>query len=249
MNSYILSDMTWPEIESAFKDVKIAIIPVGAQEQHGHHIAEGCDSYRAGEFSKLLTERNYPSVALAPTINYGVSPHHMNFPGTISLKPETLIALLDDIVTSLSQHGIEKFLVINGHGGNTSTLNVAAEKIARDKNVSIAVSKYVDAASDVIQENITSEHFGHACEREVSESLYLYPSIVRKDKLQAAEYNDSFALNVRKRKYIKLVHQFDDVTKNGNLGDGRKGSYELGEKIINQALENLTGFIKEFIEE
>lgn len=247
MNSYILSEMTWPEIESAFNKVEVAIIPVGAQEQHGHHLAEGCDSYRAEQFSKLLAEKNYPRVTLAPTINYGVSPHHMGFPGTISLKPETLIALLEDIISSLSQHGIKKFLVINGHGGNTATLNVAVENIARKENVSIAVSKYVDAASHVIKENITSEYYGHACEREVSESLYLYPSIVREDKLQAAEYKDTIALRTKKINYIKLVHQFNEITKNGNLGDGRKGSYELGEKIINEALENLTEFLTEFI--
>lgn len=249
VKSYILSDMTWPEIEKGLKTIKLAIIPIGAQEQHGHHLAEGCDSYRAEKFSELLAEKNYPNVALAPTIDYGVSPHHLDFPGTISLQPETLIALLNDIVTSLSKHGIKKFLFINGHGGNTSTLGVASEKIARDLEVDIAVSKYVEAADNVIKENIHSEHFGHACEREISESLYLASKIVRKDKLHAAEYNDSFALRTRKRKYVKLVYQFNEITKHGNLGDGREGSYELGEKIINEALDNLTEFIEDFIEQ
>jgi len=248
MKSYILSDMTWQEIEEAFNNVKVAVIPVGAQEQHGYHLAEGCDSYRAEKFSELLVEKNYPNVALAPTINYGISPHHMNFPGTISLQPETLMSLISDIIISLSKHGIKKFLIINGHGGNTSTLNVAAEKIARDQDVKIAISKYVEAADNVIKNNITSEHYGHACEREISESLYLSPHIVRRDKIHSAEYNDSFEMRTRKKKFIKLVYQFDDITKHGNLGDGRQGSYELGEKIINEALENLTEFIEEFIE-
>src|SRR5690625_3178401 len=106
MNKYILKDMTWPEIQEALKKAKVAIVPIGAHEQHGYHIAEGCDSYRAERFCSLLAERCFPNVIVAPTINYGVSPHHMKFPGTITLRPETLIDILEDIVTSLKQHGV-----------------------------------------------------------------------------------------------------------------------------------------------
>jgi creatinine amidohydrolase len=247
MQSYILSKMTWPEIEEALKTVKLAIIPVGAQEQHGHHLAEGCDSFRAEEFCRLLGEKNFPNVVVAPTINYGVSPHHMDFPGTITLQPETLIALLDDIVNSLQHHGIKKFLFINAHGGNTTTIAVAAEKIARKYDVAVAHSKFVDAAKEVIEAEIDSPYFGHACEREVSESLYLKPEIVRVDKLQQADYVDAFTLKQTKNSFVKVVHQFKEITRNGNLGDGTKGSYELGEKIIQQALGNLSEFIEEFI--
>src|SRR5690625_2422644 len=96
MKKYILPDMTWPEIKDALKTASIAIVPVGAQEQHGYHIAEGCDSYRAKEFSALLAEKCFPKVLVTPTINFGVSPHHMDFPGTITLRPETLIAIMEE---------------------------------------------------------------------------------------------------------------------------------------------------------
>src|SRR5690625_633369 len=169
MTSYILSKMTWPEIKEALKTAKVAIVPIGAQEQHGYHIAEGCDSYRAEKFCELLGEKAFPKVVVTPTINYGISPHHMDFPGTITLRPETLINILDDIVNSLSQHGIKKFLFINGHGGNNAAMAVAADKVARKYDVEVGHTLFVSAAKKSIKENIHSDFFGHACEREVSE--------------------------------------------------------------------------------
>lgn len=248
MKSYILPNMTWPEIKEALKTAKVAIVPVGAQEQHGYHIAEGCDSYRAEKFSELLAERTFPKVVVTPTINFGVSPHHMDFPGTITLRQETLMNILEDIVASLKHHGLEKFLIVNAHGGNSSTIAVAADKLARQYNVQIAHTKFVDAAKKSIKEGIESTHFGHACEREISECLYMVPEIVRQDQIEAGDMNeDSFALKHMRNDFVKVVYQFNEITNNGNIGDGRKGSYELGEKIINEALDNLAQFIEDFI--
>jgi len=248
MESYILSDMTWPEIQEAFKTAQVAIIPIGAQEQHGHHLAEGCDSYRVESFCTLLAKECFPHVVVSPTINYGVSPHHMNFPGTITLQPETLISLLGDIVYSLKESEVKKFLFVNGHGGNSSTIAIAAEKLAQKYDVSIAHTKFVDAAKKVINEEITSPIIGHACEREISECLYLVPEIVREDLIGKGDENkDSFAYKYFNNNYVKVVHQFNEVTNNGSIGDGRLGSYELGEKIINEALKKLSNFIDDFI--
>ncbi len=247
MEAYILPKMTWPEIKEALQTANIALIPIGAQEQHGHHLAEGCDSYRAEAFCALLAKRSFPKVVVAPTINYGVSPHHMDFPGTITLRPETLIAVLEDIVHSLERHGIKKFLFVNAHGGNSTTIGVAAENLARKYDVEIAHTKFVDAAKNVIQEEIESTHFGHACEREISECLYMVPEIVRKDLVEKGDMNeDSFALQYTKSDFVKVVYQFNEITNNGNLGDGTKGSVELGEKIIEEALDGLSAFIDEF---
>lgn len=249
MESYILKDMTWPEINDALKTAKVAIVPIGAQEQHGHLIAEGCDSYRAEKFSERLAEKSFPHVVVTPTINFGVSPHHMDFPGTISLRPETLIHILKDIVASLKQHGVEKYLFVNAHGGNSAAIAVAAENISRDQDVEIAHTKFVDAAKQAIKEGITSEHFGHACEREVSECLYMIPEIVRTELIDQGDMNtDSFALKHLNNDFVKVVYQFNEITNSGNIGDGRQGSYELGEQIIEEALENIAQFIEEFIE-
>lgn len=247
MDAYILPKMTWPEIEKALETANVALIPIGAQEQHGHHMAEGCDSYRAEAFCELLAKRTFPKVVVAPTINYGVSPHHMDFPGTVSLRPETLIAVLEDVVHSLKKHGVKKFLFVNAHGGNTTTIGVAAEKLARKYDVEIAHTKFVDAAKRVIDEEIKSTHFGHSCEREISECLYMVPEIIRKDLIEKGDMNeDSFALKYMRSNFVKVVYQFNEITNNGNIGDGTKGSVELGEKIIEEALDVLSAFVADF---
>ena len=248
MNVYILSKMTWPEVSEALKYAKVAIIPIGAQEQHGHHLAEGCDSYRAEKFSERLAEKCGQKVIVAPTITYGISPHHMDFPGTVTLRPETLIHMLEDIVFSLKEHGLEKFLFVNAHGGNSSTLAVAAEKISRIYDVEVAHTKFVDAAPLSIKEGVTSDCFGHACEREISECLYMVPEIVREDRLQQADFNSqSLPFKYMNNNFVKIAYQYKEVTNNGNLGDGTQASLELGEKIINEALDNLSDFIDDFI--
>lgn len=249
MDRYILPKMTWPEIKEALKTAKVAIVPIGAQEQHGYHLAEGCDSFRAERFCELLAEKSFPKVIVTPTINYGVSPHHMDFPGTITLRPETLANILEDIVSSLKQHGLKKFLFVNAHGGNSTPMAVAAENLARKYEVEIAHTKFVDAAKKAIKEGIDSEYFGHACEREISECLYLAPEIVREKLVEKGDMNhDSFALKHFKSDFVKVVYQFNEITNNGNIGDGREGSYELGENIIQEALENISAFIDEYIE-
>src|SRR5699024_12576284 len=86
-------------------------------------------------------EEFFPKVVVTPTVNYGVSPHHMDFPGTITLRPETLSDILEDIVSSLKKHGIKKFLFVNAHGGNSTPIAVASENIARQYQVEIAHTK------------------------------------------------------------------------------------------------------------
>src|SRR5699024_11435112 len=93
-------------------------------------------------------------------------------------------AILDDIVSSLKTHGLTKFVFVNGHGGNTSTIAVAAENLARKYDVEVAHTKFIDAAKETIKEDIKSTYFGHACERELSECLYMVPEIVRTEQME-----------------------------------------------------------------
>src|SRR4051794_25422809 len=132
MECYDLTSMTWKEVEASLETVKLAIIPVGAHEQHGPHMVESCDAVLAERMAKQLGKRMFPVAMVTPTINMGVSAHHLNFPGTISLQPTTLIAVIKDMILSLKHHGIEKFLLLNSHGGNQSTLNVASTILTKE---------------------------------------------------------------------------------------------------------------------
>ncbi|MEG9295861.1 creatininase family protein [Mangrovibacillus sp. Mu-81] len=240
MNSYLLTNMTWEEVEEALKTVKMAIIPIGAHEQHGPHMAESCDAVLATEMAKKVAERMHPYVLVTPTINMGVSPHHLNFPGTLSLKPDTLIAILRDIVQSLKHQGIKKFLFLNAHGGNQSTLSVASTVLSQEEKVEIYYAKTTSSAKESINRFIQSPIFGHSCEREVSEALYLAPYLVRPDKLTSGDFCEGGRYKqLRPGKAIQGFYRYEEMTKNGCIGDATKATREIGEQIVTEATENI----------
>jgi creatinine amidohydrolase len=247
-NPYFLTQMTWPEVKEALQTVKIAIIPLGAHEQHGPHMVESCDAVLAEEMGKRLTEKLHPLAVLTPTINMGVSPHHLHFPGTISLEPTTVIAILRDMIKSLKQHGIEQFLILNSHGGNQSTLGVATDMLTNELGVRIYYAKTTASAKDVMDRRIESKLYGHSCDREVSEALYLAPHIVRTDKLEAADYQEGRWKKLRPGNPLQGFYFYDEMTRNGCIGDATKASEDIGREIVETALERLAKAVKEVIE-
>lgn len=240
MPLYDLNEMTWEEVREALATVKLAIIPIGAHEQHGPHMVESVDAVLATEMAKRLSEKLYPYVIKTPTVNFGVSEHHIHFPGTISLNPTTLIAILKDVIVSLKQHGITNFLFLNSHGGNQSTLSVACTSLSKELDVAIYYAKTTASAKKAIGSGISSILFGHSCEREVSEAMYLAPHLIRMDRLTKGEINSGEKWELlRPGKAIQGFYHYEEMTKNGCIGDGTKASFELGEMIVEEALVNL----------
>ncbi|WHZ05582.1 creatininase family protein [Neobacillus sp. YX16] len=241
MDCYNLTKMTWKEVEESLKTVTFAIIPIGAHEQHGPHMAESCDAVLAEKMAEKLGQKMYPHAWVTPTVNMGVSPHHMNFPGTISLQPDTLISILRDMIESLSHHGIKKILLLNSHGGNQSTLNVASMTLTKELNVDIYYAKTTASAKQTIGEYIKSPLFGHSCEREVSEALYLAPELVRLNQLEKGDIQELGRWKqLRPGKAIQGFYFYEEMTQNGCIGDATQASFELGQQIVEEALENLS---------
>ncbi|RBW70975.1 creatininase family protein [Bacillus taeanensis] len=248
MNKYMLTEMTWEEVRDALKTAKLAVVPIGAHEQHGPHMVESCDAVLAEKMAEKLSEKLFPYALVTPTINFGVSQHHLNFPGTISLRPTTLITLLEDIITSLKHHGIKKFLLLNAHGGNQAALNIASTTLSADLNVEVYYAKTTASAKNVISKHITSSLFGHSCEREVSEAMVLAPELIRFNKLTKGDIQEGNWKNLRPGSPIQGSYQYEDMTANGCIGDATKASEELGKLIVEEALENLTNAMKSFLE-
>jgi creatinine amidohydrolase len=233
--------MTWKEVEKSLKTVQLAIIPIGAHEQHGPHMAESCDAVLAEQMAKRLGQRMFPYAWVTPTINMGISPHHINFPGTISLQPTTLIALLKDMISSLKHHGIKKFLLLNSHGGNQSALSVASTMLTNELEVEIYYAKTTASAKKSFERYISSALFGHSCEREVSEALYLAPEIVRVNDLEKGDIQDEGRWKqLRPGKTIQGFYFYEEMTNNGCIGDATKASREIGQNIVEESLDNLT---------
>jgi creatinine amidohydrolase len=247
--AFILSEMTWPEAREALTQAKVALVPVGSFEQHGPHGTFEVDTGRAHGFGRLLAARLYPRAVLAPTVNLGVSYHHMSFPGTITLRPETFIAAVYDVVWSLHQHGVDRFLILNGHGGNIPALGVVIVKLREELGVKVAWTSFTSLGREVIEAQVRSESKGHACEGEISQALYLAPQTVRREALAPGEYKGYPYRHVGAGFNLAYPYRFDEITANGALGDATKASEELGREIIEAALEKAIEFLEDFTAE
>ncbi|MCC2664104.1 MAG: creatininase family protein [Geminicoccaceae bacterium] len=116
----LLERCTWQEVERYLEHARGIILPVGSTEQHGPTGLIGTDALCAELIARGVGEAT--GALVAPTLNFGMAQHHMGFCGTMTLRPQTLLAVLVDLLGSLAQHGFERCLVINGHGGNMATI-------------------------------------------------------------------------------------------------------------------------------
>ena len=245
--AYILPEMTWPEAKKALAQARVALVPVGSFEQHGPNGTFELDTGRAYGFGKLLAACLYPRAVLAPPVNLGVSYHHMNFPGTITLQPETFIAVVCDLVRSLHRHGLSKFLILNGHGGNIPALGVVIVKLQEELGIKVAWTSFTSLGRDVIKTRVKSKSKGHACEGEISQAMVLAPHTVRREALTPGEFKGYPYRHLGEGFNLSYAYRFDEITANGALGDATLASEELGREIIEAALQKAVEFLEDFI--
>jgi creatinine amidohydrolase len=252
-NGLLISDLSWPEMRDARDSIDLVLIPTGANEQHGPNLALKMDTVAAAEFSRRASARMQPRVAVAPAMPWGVSFHHMNFPGTITLSTETFAQVLVEVIASLYHHGFERFLIVNGHGGNIPAMNIAIVRAKEEIGVGFvgACSYYTFADPDVARQHIGTSTVGHADEYETSMALELAPEIVKHGNLALGEPTElSTGFRTQMQKYgVSIPYRFDEYTRNGAMGDATKATTEAGKAIIDSALENFVAFCEELIRE
>lgn len=247
-SAFILAHMTWPEVKAAMGTVRLAIIATGSCEQHGPNMTLETDAAICYAIGERLAARLYPRALLAPVLPLGVSPHHMSFPGTITLRAETYDAMLHDTVASLKSHGIHHYLLVNGHGGNMASLDVASLKMRRELDVNVAVMFYMQLAADVMRAGAKTTVYGHACEVEASVGLYIAPHTVKAERVEGDIHPYAHAHTDNKAAYrLGYPFLFEELTGNGALGDARLATVEFGQKIVETAIERTLEFLKTFM--
>lgn len=186
-----LHQSTWQEVERYLERSKGLIIPIGSTEQHGPNGLLGTDAICPEVIAAAVGRQE--GVLVAPTFNVGCAQHHLGFPGTISLRPSTMIAAILDWVASLRRHGFERYYFLNGHGGNTATINAAFSEIYAQRSfsgpgpgpnqadVKCALRNWWEFR-DVFQMCKTlypEGHGSHATPSEVSVTYFAYPDAVK----------------------------------------------------------------------
>lgn len=131
----LLQQSSWPEVAAYLEKSQGLILPIGSTEQHGPTGLIGTDAICAEVVARGVGEAT--GALVAPTIAFGMAQHHLGFPGSVTLRPTTLIAMLCDIVLSLARHGFTQFYFVNGHGGNLSTLGAAFSEIYARRSLTL----------------------------------------------------------------------------------------------------------------
>src|SRR3990172_9739374 len=168
-----LERLSQPEAEARLKRSRLVVLAPGSVEQHGPHLPLGTDAFAAAALAEEVA-RKMESV-LAPLPLVGVSPYHLSWAGSLSFKPQTLIAVVEDICECLAAHGVDKILFVNWHEGNTPTLRLAGDSVQRKFNMRAVV-----AESHIITNKLFGERaqLTHAGNMETGGVLMYDPSLV-----------------------------------------------------------------------
>lgn len=244
--TYILGELTWPEAQKRFKEVDIALLPVGAIEQHGPHLPLDTDAFDAEYLAEEVAAAcSNPQPLVLPLIPYGVSYHHEDFSGTLSVTNETLSRFVYEIGMSAARNGITKLIIINGHGGNASTLQFAAQMINRDAHIFTCVDTGETSDAD-IDKIVETPNDVHAGEIETSTSLALRPQLVEMSKAPKSipEFSSRY-LNFSSRRSVNWNARTAKISSSGVLGDATKASAEKGKQFWKIMVQNLTEFVEQ----
>ena len=187
-----LAHMTSPEVAALEKDDGLVVLPIGAIEQHGAHLPLITDTMIATHALEATLAQLPETVKVwaLPPLNYGKSDEHINFAGTMTLRAETLTAVLHDIAASVARAGFRRLAFLNGHGGNTALLQMVARDIRKETGlicVTINGIQYGQPPFEISKEEL---RFGfHGGETETSLILAMAPELVKMD-LAVKHYAD-----------------------------------------------------------
>ncbi|HEX3209267.1 MAG TPA: creatininase family protein [Geminicoccaceae bacterium] len=247
----LLARCTWQEVERYLEHSRGILLPVGSTEQHGPNGLIGTDALCAELVAQGVGEAT--GALVAPTLGFGMAQHHMAFPGTMTLRPQTLLTVMVDLLGSLARHGFERCLVINGHGGNMATIMAAVSEL--HAAASLAPARHGVAlrcrlrnwwspqAVAAVQKELFDERDGsHATASEIALTQYALPDSIKQaalDPLQApASTGFTDAADFRRR--------YPD----GRIGsDPSLATPAHGERLYRAAVEALAEDYRAFLAE
>lgn len=239
-----LSDMTWQEIDELDRST-VVVVPFGAMEQHGLHMPMCTDALIGDSLASRLDTACDHRLLVLPMQWLGLSTHHMRFPGTITVSPETFIAMAFDILSSMAKARFRNFLILNSHGGNVSALDVVATKCKTSfpENTFLTVTYWNPASADLAElRSSPLGGMGHACELETSLVMSERPALVRRERLAADgawPLSDYLAKDMTKGGRASLATTFDEISTTGSVGDPTTASAEKGERFFKVIVHHL----------
>lgn len=249
--------LTWPEINTAAEKGRVAVVPAGTLEDHGLHLPVDTDVVIAQAVCWRLGQRIPDEVVVLPPITYGFSPHHIDGPGTITLRWDTFVSAAQQIASSLAYHGFQRVLFFNGHGSNEPVLDLAARlAIVENPDVLCAMTSWwsLREVQDTVRSFRESTWTGHACELETSVYLAVDPERVQMD-LARADVNPHMSAHFWAdlvsqppegyRNAVRMTEYWSTVSETGTWGDPTVATPDKGERILQAATTELVDVVRE----
>lgn len=254
MHRFRYEEFSWPEIKKVVREDRVVILPTSTIEQHGPHLPVGVDE-QVGQAICLKTCAKIPDeVLLMPSVVYGYSPHHMDFPGSIGISAQNFTNYSADVSLSLAYHGFKRILIVNSHGSNQHLVNqVARETMLQYPDVLCASVFCPPPTKRMLRflEELREGGFGsysHACEYETSIMLAEHNELVN---IKQASKDVSYP----KSEYtyyefvdgpVTLYPYWSTLSKTGTMGDPTKATAEKGRRIVRVAVEEMVKIVRDF---
>ena len=233
----------------------VAVLPVAATEQHGPHLPLSVDAALLQgviDAALALLPQDLPLLLLPPQ-NIGLSTEHMAYAGTLSLSPATLITLWTELGTCVARAGIKKLLLLNGHGGQVSVMDIVARELRQRCGLLVYSASWfsLPLPQEVSERFSAEEHrFGiHAGEMETSMMLHLAPQTVR---MEHARHFHSTSQDRAARysllgngKSAKLAWAMQDYHPAGAVGNAAAATPENGRAVVRAAAAQLAVLLQE----
>src|SRR5262245_13160265 len=239
------ADLTAPLLRQVPRDRSLVVLPIAACEQHSLHLPTITDTVLVTGVADGV-EANLPEAVLQlPTLWLGASHHHLRYGGTLSVTVDTHVDLLAGIVEPLLEDGYQRLLILNGHGGNVDTMQVALRRLQprwRDRVLSAA--SYWDLAAKELAALAEGprKNMGHACEFETSMMLALRPDLVRADQIRDDPPQEDAAL-----RGLFLADDMKQKTDHGCVGYPKLATAEKGKRCLDAAIERTAEVVRELL--
>lgn len=252
--AYRYGEMTWPQVKAAAAQDRVALLPIATIEDHGPHLPIDTDLRLCNAVCELAAARAADRAVLVPAINHGYSPHHLDFPGALTIGPHTLIDYGLDVCKSLAHHGFRRILIVNGHGSNTPFVDIIARLCVVETDALAAAVNYwnapgVCAVAEGLRESEKVGGMNHAGEFETSLYLALAPELV--DMQQAVRelghrptknyWTDLIAGDGP----LAMMEHWSQLSESGVMGDPTKATAEKGRALLDAAANGIVELIDE----
>jgi creatinine amidohydrolase len=246
----LLAQSTWPEVETYLTRSRTVVVPIGSNEQHGPTGLLGTDWMCPEIIAHAAHGTDSDALLVAPTFAVGMAQHHLGFPGSISLRPSTMIAAIRDWTQSLAAHGFERIYFLNGHGGNIATIEAAfseiyaeASYLGRPRGFALKLRNWweLPGVMKLCARLFPEGHGSHATPSEIAVTQFGYP-----DAIKSANYAPRIAPTGPIREAADFRARFPD----GRMGsDPAQATPDKGGEIVGLAAKGLIEEIRAFAAE